>query len=516
MNIEEVAEKRAGLMSEFALECNSCNEASNFSTSINAASQGRSHDINRRAVYHSVDTGSGYEGLASFCSIFNMPCISKPAYYKQVENIMGSLEEEAKEEMRQAGQRLRQLILAENPEQAAEDILDVAVTFDGTWAKRGFTSLTGVVFVISVDTGEVLDYHVLSKACQKCSIKRSKTTDEEFEEWFLQHECDINFVGSSPAMESEGAVTLWERSIETHNLRYRWMVSDGDSKAFNSVEDIYGEVKVEKLDCVGHVQKRIGKHLTNLKSTTKGKLSDGHTIGGRGWLTEAKIQQLQKYYGLAIRQNTIKKLNPTKQETDVAVYTMKKNIIAILHHCCKGKTLAQQHRFCPKGESSWCKWQQDVATGTKTYLSNEECLPEVFRDVLKPTFLVLSETSLLERCVLGATQNQNESLNGLVWARCPKRKHHGHKAVRCAVASAVCHFHKGCESRMRAMRRLSIPAGENTKKACNVIDKQRMKKSDLQATEKEKKRRQGDKLLHTRREEALRAAEGVTYEAGAF
>jgi hypothetical protein len=43
-----------------------------------------------------VETGSGYEGLASFCSIFNMPCMSKPAYYKQVEGIMGSLEEEEK------------------------------------------------------------------------------------------------------------------------------------------------------------------------------------------------------------------------------------------------------------------------------------------------------------------------------------------------------------------------------------------------------------------------------------
>jgi hypothetical protein len=45
---------------------------------------------------------------------------------------MGSLEEEAKEEMKQAGQRLRKLILDENPEQANDDVLDVAVTFDGT------------------------------------------------------------------------------------------------------------------------------------------------------------------------------------------------------------------------------------------------------------------------------------------------------------------------------------------------------------------------------------------------
>ena len=37
----------------------------------------------------------------------------------------------------------------------------------------------------------------------------------------------------------------------------------------------YGEIKVENLDCVGHVQKRMGKHLLNQKAKTKGKLADG-------------------------------------------------------------------------------------------------------------------------------------------------------------------------------------------------------------------------------------------------
>ena len=197
--------------------------------------RGKSFDINHGAVYHAIETGSGYEGLAAFCSIMNMPCISKTAYYKQVENILEALEVEAKEEMRKAGERLRQHILDENPDKDENDILDAAVSFDGTWAKRGFTSLTGVVFAISVDTGEVLDYHVLSKHCKKCSLKKGKCSDEEFEEWLLEHECDINFTGSSPAMEAEGAVVLWGRSIKHHNLRYKWMVSDGDSKAFNSV-----------------------------------------------------------------------------------------------------------------------------------------------------------------------------------------------------------------------------------------------------------------------------------------
>ena len=502
-------------MSELSLQCNTCHESTPFLTSSSVTQRGTSYDINRRAVYHAIETGGGYEGLATFCSIMNMPCLTKTAYYKQVDNILDALEDEAKEEMRKAGERLRQHILDENPEKDENEILDAAVSFDGTWAKRGFTSLTGVVFAISVDTGEVLDYHVLSKSCQKCALKKGKCTDEEFEEWLLEHECDINFTGSSPAMEAEGAVVLWGRSIERHNLRYKWMVSDGDSKAFNSVEHIYGEITVEKLDCVGHVQKRMGKHLLNLKARTKGKLADGQPIGGRGRLTEGKIKQLQKYYGLAIRQNTIKKSNPTEREVDVAVYAMKKNIIATLHHSVKSQDPAKQHRFCPPGESSWCKWKQDAASGTSTY-KDDDCLPEVFLEVLRPTFMTLSESKLLERCVLGTTQNPNECVNSMVWVRCPKHKHHGVKVVRCAVASAVCHFHSGASSRLRIMQRLSIPGGASTRLASHVKDNKRKRKSDLQATVKEKKHRQGEQLLRTRREEALREAEGVTYQSGGF
>ncbi len=448
-----------------------------------------------------------------------MPCISKTAYHKQLETILDELEQEAKEEMTNAAKEVHESTDSEKP--GDDGIVDAAVSFDGTWAKRGFTSLTGVVFVISVDTGKVLDYHCLSKFCQKCSLKKSKCKDDtkKFQDWQVEHiasgECDINFEGSSPAMECEGAVVLWKRSIEKNNMHYKWMVSDGDSKAHSAVEDIYGEnCKVEKLDCVGHVQKRMAKHLMKLKATNKSKLSDGKTIGGKGRLTEGKIKQLQKYYGLAIRQNTSKKANPTQTEVDVVVYKMK-NIIAILHHSVHLKDPKKQHRYCPRGESSWCKWQQDQSSGTSTY-DGSDCLPEVFLKQLTPTFLALSEQKLLERCVCGATQNANECLNSLVLARCPKHKNHGIKFVRCAVASAVCHFHSGAATREKLLQRLSTPAGEHTRRASLSSDKKRLRKSDLQATHKEKKRRQGEAILRTQREEALCEAEGVTYEAGGF
>ena len=44
-------------------------------------------------------------------------------------------------------------------------------------------------------------------------------------------------------------------------------------------------------------------NLLKLKASFKDKLADGKSIGGSGRLTEEKIKQLQKYYGLVIRQN---------------------------------------------------------------------------------------------------------------------------------------------------------------------------------------------------------------------
>ena len=84
-------------------------------TTNSATQRGKPYDINRRAVYHATESGSGYKGLATFCGIMNMPCRSKPAYKKQVENILEALEDEAKEDMRKAGARFWRQILEENP-----------------------------------------------------------------------------------------------------------------------------------------------------------------------------------------------------------------------------------------------------------------------------------------------------------------------------------------------------------------------------------------------------------------
>lgn len=60
--------------------------------------------------------------------------------------------------------------------------------------------------------------------------------------------------------------------------------------------------RVVKLDCIGHVQKRLGNALRKLKKTTKGKLSDGKIIGGKEHrLPDKTIDKLQQHYGKVIR-----------------------------------------------------------------------------------------------------------------------------------------------------------------------------------------------------------------------
>ncbi|GFT75853.1 uncharacterized protein TNCV_851531 [Trichonephila clavipes] len=82
---------------------------------------------------------------------------------------------------------------------------------------------------------------------------------------------------------------------------------DGDSKAFTSIVEnkVYGDhCSVEKLECIGHIMKRMGTRLRRLKTKMRGqKLSDGKPLNGRNRLTEAEIDRLQAYYGLAIRRN---------------------------------------------------------------------------------------------------------------------------------------------------------------------------------------------------------------------
>ena len=49
----------------------------------------------------------------------------------------------------------------------------------------------------------------------------------------------------------------------------------------------------------------------------------------------------------------------------------------------------------------------------------------------------------MEQCVLGVTQNQNESFNSMIWNRCPKNEFASTIVVEISVDMAVITFYSG-------------------------------------------------------------------------
>ena len=188
----------------------------------------------------------------------------------------------------------------------------VAVTVDGTWQKRGHNSKFGVVFIISVETGEILDYELKNLVCQECTMHdKDDKKSKKYEQWKEKHmkHCNINHEGSSSRMENEGAIEIFLRSIEKRCLIYSTYVGDGDSGSFANVkkacEQKYGEIyTVEEEECVGHIQKRMGSGLREYKRKMKGvKLSDRKGVGGSGRHIDHLIDKIQNNFGEAIRNN---------------------------------------------------------------------------------------------------------------------------------------------------------------------------------------------------------------------
>ena len=103
-------------------------------------------------------------------------------------------------------------------------------------------------------------------------------------------------------MEAEGVVETFNESVLIHKIRIVNVTGDGDSKSYHNVDtaDPYPGTIVKKLACIGHVQKRCGTRLRNLKITCKDKVS----VNGKEFLLLKKyINKLQNCYGIVIRQN---------------------------------------------------------------------------------------------------------------------------------------------------------------------------------------------------------------------
>ena len=179
-------------------------------------------ELNIQEVYHSLVSGEGRAGLESRSAFIGFDRAVTPAsYVRHCHFIFDKMEEHYSIGMTAAHDTVKEYYTSIGTGKPDKDgIIDLEVSFDGTWMTRGHRSHIGIGFVIDVYTGIVLDFEVLCNYCIACH-KREKSGAKR------NHKCHKNFNDKSGAMEAEAAKRLWSRSL-SHKLRYIKFVGDGD------------------------------------------------------------------------------------------------------------------------------------------------------------------------------------------------------------------------------------------------------------------------------------------------
>ncbi|GFT50920.1 uncharacterized protein TNCV_1195211 [Trichonephila clavipes] len=111
--------------------------------------------------------------------------------------------------------------------------VECGISVDGTWQRRGYSSMNGCVAAVSVDTGKVVDIEIMSSYCPTCRKISKMPRSIESETFAADHVCHSNFQGSALKMEVVGATRILQRSIVKRGLKYAHYYGDGDSRALS-------------------------------------------------------------------------------------------------------------------------------------------------------------------------------------------------------------------------------------------------------------------------------------------
>ncbi|GFW85882.1 uncharacterized protein TNCV_1623261 [Trichonephila clavipes] len=473
----KLSEKRVrGLSSVFSIECKNCKDLCSFRNSKILGKGKNILEINRRFVHAMRTIGQGHAAMTTFCGVIDFP---PPVAEKSYNNIINKLQLCSKEvaEASMQSAALEEVTLTNSS--------DIIISGDGTWKTRGYSSRVGVCAVIGDKTGKCIDAEVMSSFCKGCDSWKRRKGSPAYKKWKILHvkECLKNHNGSAGMMETVGMVRIFQRSLSHHSVRYTSYIGDGDSKTFSSItaSNPYGEdITVSKIECVGHVQKRMGTRLRKLKQMSS-KLSDGKSIRGKGRLTDRMIDLVTMYYGNAIRQNK------------TCLSDMRKAVWAVYFHI-RSSDEEPLHSFCPVGPNSWCKYQNQVVEGSVETFRHSNKLPVAVMDAIKPVFNDLSQPKLLQKCLGGKTQNNNESINSLIWKLCPKTLGCGRKIVDISTNEAIVIFNDGNQGRLKIMQSLGLTVFQFAHKFVTLVDIKRIKTAEVHFNLRTKEVRQAKRM----------------------
>ena len=204
-----VNETRSGYGSWLDIKC-LCGELNKVPTGKRhqTMKQGRHiFSVNTKVAGAIIHSGIGVHALERFMNAIEVPPASKTTIKAREREIGVHFESVADLSCKQC---LESEITAEKMS-TCNQTAEITASFDGGWQARGssrnYNSKSGHAALIGSATGKVLNYAVRNRNCAQCEKDATK-----------DHDCRLNWFGSSKPMEADIAVQLVN---ETQGLDYR-------------------------------------------------------------------------------------------------------------------------------------------------------------------------------------------------------------------------------------------------------------------------------------------------------
>ena len=103
---------------------------------------------------------------------------------------------------------------------------------------------------------------VKSRYCKECEIRAKKKGTEEYREWKIEHQSQLNHEGLARKIEVYSIKEIFHRSQEQYRVKYITLVTAIRRRTkvfvYYIESQLYGNtVEIGKKECIEHVQKRV-------------------------------------------------------------------------------------------------------------------------------------------------------------------------------------------------------------------------------------------------------------------
>ena len=153
-----------------------------------------------------------------------------------------------------------------------------------------------------------------------------------------------------------------------------------------------------------------------------------------------------------------------------------------------------------------------------SHIGNSSCfISAAVAEKVKTIYDRLTADALLERCLLGMTQNANESIHAKIWAFCPKHIFVGRGRIEIAASLGIAEFNAGSIGLRHFLFKIGCSINNITLAKGNIRDKKRIFKAEKkESVEAKRRRKEIVSASISAQQQYLTRENGKSYESGNF